>query len=139
MQIGDFVVLPRRDRYALAVGRITGECVFRADAEPGLRHIRQVEWKRSDLDRDVVKQDLLYSMGSLMTVFELRRANAAERVAALFDHGTDPGPVDDDAPVDQPLSLTLRELIDAWPGGGMSRCSPRSRTTSRTRGPPPAH
>ncbi|MFE5686012.1 CBS domain-containing protein [Streptomyces sp. NPDC056512] len=138
MQIGDFVVLPRRNRQ-LAVGRITGEYMFRADAEPGLQHIRQAEWKRPDLDRDVVHQDLLYSMGSLMTVFELRRANAAERVTELFDHGTDPGPTDDDAadsatlsasaalleravdaPVDQPLSLPLRELIDAWPGGPMS-------------------
>ncbi|MEV0282165.1 CBS domain-containing protein [Streptomyces sp. NPDC050610] len=138
MKVGDLVVLPRRNRQ-LAVGRIMGDYVFHPDAVPGLQHIRRVEWKHTALERQVVKQDLLYSMGSLMTVFELRRANASERVATLFDHGADPGPAEDEsaadsppsasaalldkavnAPVDQPLSLKLHELIEAWPTGRMS-------------------
>lgn len=131
MSIGDLVVMPRRSRQ-LALGVITSEYVFRDGAEPGLQHIREVKWERTDLERSAVQQDLLDSMGSLLTVFELRRYDAARRVAALRDAGKDPGSGElgpesptfaswaklleaaTAAPADQPLTITNRKIMEAW-------------------------
>ncbi|WP_217505307.1 CBS domain-containing protein [Streptomyces lunaelactis] len=131
MSQGDLVVLPRRSRQ-LALGRIAGSFKFDPDAAPGLQHTRSVEWLRTDLNRTAVQQDLLDSMGSLLTIFELRRYDAANRVAAPVDKGTDPGPGDTapdspifatsvklleaavDAPADAPLTITVRNLLNAW-------------------------
>jgi restriction system protein len=131
MSIGDLVVMPRRARQ-LALGRITGDYVFRHGVEPGLQHTRQVEWKRTDLERSAVQQDLLDSIGSLLTIFELRRYGAAQRIAALLDTGKDPGGGETvpesptfacsaklleaaiAAPADQPLTIAIRRLMDAW-------------------------
>jgi restriction system protein len=131
MEVGDLVVMPRRPRQ-LALGVITSEYMFRDGAEPGLQHIRQVKWERPDLERSAVQQDLLDSMGSLLTIFELRRNDAARRVAALRDTGKDPGDGESGpesptfaswaklleaaiaAPADQPLTITTRRLMEAW-------------------------
>jgi restriction system protein len=129
MSIGDLVVMPRRARQ-LAIGRITGDYGFRHGVEPGLQHTRQVQWKRTDLERSAVQQDLLDSMGSLLTIFELRRYGAAQRIAALLDTGKDPGGGETDSPIfassaklleaatsapaDQPLTITIRRLMEAW-------------------------
>lgn len=131
MSVGDLVVLPRRSRQ-LALGRITGEYVFRHGVEPGLQHTRQVNWVRTDLDRSAIRQDLLDSMGSLLTIFELRRYDASRRIATLLKTGEDPGggettPVSPSfasatklldaattAPTDQPLNITIRNLLEAW-------------------------
>ncbi|GAA2657712.1 hypothetical protein GCM10010307_72720 [Streptomyces vastus] len=131
MSVGDLVVLPRRSR-ELALGRVTGNYVFRPGVEPGLQHTRQVEWIRTDLERAAIRQDLLDSMGSLLTVFELRRFNAAHRIAALLETGEDPGGGDaapdsptfassaklldaaTTTPADQPLVITIRNLLEAW-------------------------
>ncbi|WP_199547873.1 CBS domain-containing protein [Streptomyces sp. N35] len=128
IQIGDLVVLPLRS-WQLAVGRVTGDYAYRADAEDGLRHVRAVEWLVKDLDRAAVQQDLLDSMGSLLTVFELSRFNAAERVAALAQTGTDPGRPDPAIsvatpdklaaavaarPANQPLKISIRDFLSVW-------------------------
>ncbi|MFF3919518.1 CBS domain-containing protein [Streptomyces sp. NPDC001852] len=140
MSIGDLVVMPRRSRQ-LALGVITSEYVFRHGAEPGLQHTRQVKWERTGLERRAVQQDLLDSMGSLLTIFELRRYDAARRVAALLNNGKDPGSRESgpesrtfsswaklleaaiEAPADQPLAITTRRLIEAW---GLTRRSSAS-------------
>ncbi|GDY34038.1 CBS domain-containing protein [Gandjariella thermophila] len=133
--IGDLVVMPvtRSGRRRLAVGTVTGPYHYRATSAPGFRHTRPVEWKRSDIDRDAVQPDLRDSMGSLLTVFELSRNNAAQRISALVEQGVDPGPSEstDDRPSiaspqlleelvaqslddGEPVTLTVRELLSIW-------------------------
>lgn len=128
IQIGDLVVLPLR-AWRLAIGRVTGDYTYRADAEDGFQHVRAVQWLAKDLDRAFVQQDLLDSMGSLLTVFELSRFNAAERVAELAQTGTDPGRPDSASmaatpdklaaavaarPADQPLKISIRDFLSVW-------------------------
>ncbi|MFI5614117.1 hypothetical protein [Amycolatopsis sp. NPDC051903] len=82
----------------LALGVVTGAYRFRADAVPGMRHTRPVQWRRTDLPREEVQPDLRDSMGSPLTVFELSRNDAARRVAALIEQGEDrPGPPESSA------------------------------------------
>jgi len=54
--------------------------------------MRCVEWLQTDLPRDSVKQDLLYSLGASQTVCEISRNDAARRFEALALNGRDPGP-----------------------------------------------
>lgn len=56
-------------------------------APPGAVHQRPVRWVRADLPRSEVDQDLLYSLGSTLTVFGVRRNNAEERLSALVQTG----------------------------------------------------
>lgn len=91
IQVGDLVVLPFKHTPAVAIGRVSGPYAYRADLPLGARHVRPVQWLRTDLPRTAVGQDLLYSLGAFMTVCELRRNDAAQRLAALADVGRDPG------------------------------------------------
>ena len=81
LQIGDIVVLPRRQPRMVAVGRITGE--YRYDAMGQPPHIRSVEWDAIDIPRPDFDQDLLYSFGGLSTVFRVNRDNAQARIGQI--------------------------------------------------------
>lgn len=82
MKEGDLVAMPRKNRAAIALGRVTGPYGHRSDLS-GVRHTRQVSWlgekQRSEFD-----QDLLYSLGAFMTVCRIQRNHAEERVAAML-------------------------------------------------------
>ena len=132
MAPGDLVVLPNKDR-TLAIGFITGDYQFDAEAPEGLRHVRTVEWKRSGIDRvREVRGDLQASLGSLLTISELRRFDAVNRLKALADGGEDPGNPETDedlrllrgpaeladkvanAPEDRPVELAVRDFLSIW-------------------------
>jgi restriction system protein len=87
---GDYVVLPRKNRQ-LAIGWVAGPYEYRADALPSLRHVRRVEWLTTELPREAAHGDLRATLGSLLTVSELRRFGAASRIASLAETGVDPG------------------------------------------------
>ncbi|MCX5529782.1 CBS domain-containing protein [Streptomyces sp. NBC_00006] len=129
----DLMVLPRTNGQ-YAIGRVVGGYEYRPDAEDGMRHIRRVAWTTTDLRRDTFRPDLLQSLGSLLTVFELRRFDAARRIAEVWQGGSDPGRPDGDEPgagfegrrqlIDQarahesgtggPAKLTVRKLLELW-------------------------
>jgi restriction system protein len=131
IQPGDLVVLPLKS-LLVAIGRVSGAYEYRATAPDGMRHVRRVEWLVTDVDRQRIQSDLLDSMGSLLTVFELSRFAAAERVAELAEGKTDPGRPDADEfaqtltepaklfeevrrrGADQPLTLSIRDFLAVW-------------------------
>ena len=53
--------------------------------------MRPVRWLRTDVPRDVFRQDLLYSLGAFMTICEISRNDALPRVEAIVTTGSDPG------------------------------------------------
>lgn len=137
MQPGDIVVLPKKDG-TLVLGHLTGNYEYRAEADDGFRHVRTVAWKRADVDRaQSVRGGLRASLGSLLTVSELRRFDAVRRLETLADGGEDPGDEetrDDlrlltepeelaervaDATDDQPVELSVRDFLSIW--GEISR------------------
>lgn len=131
MGIGDLVLLPLRSSL-VAIGRVVGDYEYRADAGPGRQHLRRVEWLVRDLARTSFEPDLLDSMGSLLTVFELSRFGAASRLAAVAAGSTDPGrpapetgietPTEPSRLFDEierrtsadPLSLSIRDFLAVW-------------------------
>ncbi|MBZ6132071.1 MULTISPECIES: CBS domain-containing protein [Streptomyces] len=140
IQPGDLVVLPLKSS-RVAVGRVVGAHEYRAQAAEGMRHVRRVEWLVRDLDRREIQSDLLDSLGSLLTVFELSRFGAADRVAALAEGKPDPGRPDADEfaatltePAKlyeevrrrgdgEPLTLSIRDFLAVW---GVQRRHPAS-------------
>jgi restriction system protein len=122
---GDLMVLPLKTTRQIAIGRVTGPYMYRDDPDPEKRHIIPVEWVRSDLPRSAVKQDLLFTLGSAMSVFSPSKNNAVARLESLLADGVDPGqavfmgpslsqkpgtPVDHTEDVDEPeLSPDIEE------------------------------
>ncbi|MGW6864630.1 CBS domain-containing protein [Streptomyces sp. NPDC054901] len=133
MDVGDFVVMPRKFQKFVAIGRLTGEYEFRGDQPPGFRHIRTVNWVVRDLDRAAIKGDLRDSIGAYLTISELTRRDAVHRIATLVKQGRDPGYIGAVEPPADPVSLeaevaeagtcqlTSRDLIGLW---GWSRRTP---------------
>lgn len=89
IQIGDLVVLPRKLTSGVAIGEVTGPYKF----EPAgiSKQTRAVRWLNEAVPRDAFKQDLRHSFGAFMTVCEIKRNQALERVKAVLATGRDPG------------------------------------------------
>ena len=78
LQVGETVVLPCKLSRLVAVGKVTGD--YRYEPDWLYPHIRPVEWIADDIPRHNFDQDLLYSFGGMLTVFQVNRTNAQERI-----------------------------------------------------------
>ena len=81
LQVGETVVLPCKLSRLVAVGKVAGDYRYAADWQ--FPHIRPVKWDAVDLPRASFDQDLLYSFGGMLTVFQVNRTNAQERIDAV--------------------------------------------------------
>jgi restriction system protein len=91
ISVGDLIVLPLKTSPSVAIGHVTGDYRYRNDLPSDARHTRPVEWQTSDVPRTAIGQDLLYSLGAFLTVCQIKRHDAAKRLARLADSGHDPG------------------------------------------------
>ena len=112
MQDGDLVVLPSKSRAAIAIGRVTGPYQYRPDMPGGGTHVRPTKWLRTDIPRAAFGQDLLYSFGAFMTVCQITRNNAQQRIQAVLEGKPDqvvsrPKPPDDARDESEEESLDL--------------------------------
>jgi restriction system protein len=90
MQTGDWVVVPSKSKPVLNVAEITGPYVFQAGAEDPYYHYRAVKWVGKDVPRSTFSQDLLYSLGAIMTICQIERNDAEKRVRAMAAAGWKP-------------------------------------------------
>ena len=88
--VGDLIVLPCKRTGTLAVGHCSGGYGYQPNNPPGARHVRPVNWRRTEQPRHSVSKDLLHSIGSLLTVFELKRNRAVDRLNEFVRTGQDP-------------------------------------------------
>jgi restriction system protein len=84
IQKDDLVVLPLKSRSAIAIGKMVGPYEYTTELGDGIRHVRKVEWLRTDLPRTTFDQDILHSMGAFMTVCQIERNKAEERIRAIL-------------------------------------------------------
>lgn len=115
IQKGDLIVVPLKTTRKIAFGEITGPYVPSAEGHP----MRPIRWLKPDAPRDVFRRDLLYSFGAFMTVCEISRNDALQRVEAILNTGRDPGyesgvaarpPTAEEADVD--LDVVARDQIE---------------------------
>ena len=119
VNVGETVVLPGREiPRVVAVGRITGS--YRYEPDWPYPHIRPVEWAAVDIPRISFDQDLLYSFGGKLTVFQVNRTNAQERIAAVVRQHigeippavlTPPAEIADDEPTAGDLAEAISDQI----------------------------
>lgn len=88
----DVIVLPLKTTSQIALGRVSRGYSY-ASQEPDLsqRHRLHVNWIRTDVPRTAIKQDLLYSLGSAMTIFQTTKNDGAWRLEQVLETGRDPG------------------------------------------------
>ncbi len=95
IESGDLVVTPLKGMEpggnSLAIGRVEGPYEFELDEPDDMRQRRSVTWLRTGIERDAIGEDLRNSIDTPMTVFGLRRHDAARRIRHLAEHGVDPG------------------------------------------------
>lgn len=109
----DLVVLPVLTTGRIAVGTVTQEYSYRADEV--WRHTVSVDWKRSDVPRSDIKEDLLKSFGSRRTISRVKADDAPWRLCQVLLTGRDPGPrTGDEEPVPKRgvESKTLDDLAE---------------------------
>jgi len=85
IEANDLVVLPLKTQSFVAIGTIAGPYAFYKN-----RHVRRVNWQRTDIPRSTFGQDLLYSFGAFLTVCKIERNDAEERVKAILAGENDP-------------------------------------------------
>lgn len=91
---GDLLVMPLKTTRRFALGRVTGGYRYLQDNEdPSKRHVIEVDWQRTDLPHTAIEKDLLFSLGSTLSIFAPSRHNATTRLEQLLSHSRDPGPV----------------------------------------------
>ena len=92
VQPGDYMVLPVRSAAQIAIGEVTGPYRFvESEPDPTKRHQIPVNWIRTDIPKSLIKQDLLYQLGSALTVFEIKNNDAPYRLEQVLSGNADPG------------------------------------------------
>jgi restriction system protein len=89
---GDVIVMPLKTTKKVALGICTTGYTYRTqESEPGRRHTIGVDWKRTDVSRAALKDDLLSTINGAMTVFQASKNSAEARLRKILDTGIDPG------------------------------------------------
>ena len=85
IQKGDLVALPLKTQSAVAIGKVEGEYEYQKLAD-NIKHIRRVRWLKT-IPRSAFARDILYSLGSLLTVCKIERNDAENRIKKLLEKG----------------------------------------------------
>lgn len=89
---GDYIVLPIRATSQVAFGQVRGGYKYLADQDdPGKRHVIQVNWIKTDVPKSLLKQDMLYQLGSALTIFWVGNNDATYRLEQVMNGRPDPG------------------------------------------------
>ena len=112
VRVGDLVVMPRMAEQ-IALGTVTREYWYDdSDPEADLPHVVSVDWKRADMSRAAIKEDLLRSLPPRGTISAITRNDALWRLQQLLETGRDPGARVDGATGSSGLGLDLAEEQD---------------------------
>ncbi|GER86698.1 hypothetical protein KDW_08600 [Dictyobacter vulcani] len=86
IQSGDLIMVPLKGRSAFAVGRITGPYQYNPDLLFNIRHTRTVKWIEKEIPRSIFEQDILRSLGSILSVCQIQRNDAENRILAILSN-----------------------------------------------------
>src|SRR5699024_5387493 len=102
---GDLILIPRKRRGQLVLGTCTSAYNYDAD-EPDKerRHHIKDDWSQQHISRAVLKDDLVNTPNSALTLFSPSRNHAEQRLRAIKDTGGDPGTAGITAPPPTPTS-----------------------------------
>ncbi len=115
---GDMVVLPRKGRNReVAIGRISGPYVYQPElAVSGVPHTRRVEWLVTNIPRSHFDQDLLNSLGTMLTFWQPNVPNAETRIKQIANVYLEL----ETAPIDEPGVTHANQTATAINDGSVS-------------------
>lgn len=89
----DLVIMPlKTKRGYLLLGRCSGTFAFDPnESDPKRRKTLPVTWQAEPVSKTLIKDDLVYSLNAISTVFSPSRNNAVARLEHVLKHGSDPG------------------------------------------------
>lgn len=90
MEQGDWVLLPSKSQPVIHIGKLTSGYEHNPTGRDPFFHYRTVEWFAQDIPRSNFSQDILYSLGAFMTICQIKRNNAAERIQAMAKNNWQP-------------------------------------------------
>lgn len=82
IKAGDWVMVPSKIKPVVHIAEVKTDYQFNASASEPYQHIHQVKWLK-EIPRAAFEQDLLYSIGAFMTVCQITRNDAQQRVHAM--------------------------------------------------------
>jgi restriction system protein len=82
IQKGDLVALPLKMQSGISIGKVESDYQYK-EITPNIKHIRYVKWIKT-IPRSAFDQDILYSLGAFMTVCQIERNEAENRVKQLL-------------------------------------------------------
>lgn len=91
ISVGDIVVMPCKGKSYVFIGKVDGEYDLDPDSNSEFRHLRPVEWNQKPIPRNLFGEDMRFSFDTSKTVFEVKAADAVNRVRAVLENGSDPG------------------------------------------------
>lgn len=139
IKVGDWVAMPRKSSPTIAIGEVTSTYKYDPGAPQLYRHYREVKWLNTDIPRSAFDQDLLYSLGAFMTVCQIKRNDAEQRVRAMAQNSWQPslpsptqvnvnGGISDDLQQENTIDLEqlardsiAKLIIQKFKGHGMAR------------------
>lgn len=83
---GDWVALPSKKKASIHIGKITGGYQFDEVATNPFYHTRTVDWFATDIPRSNFDQDILHSLGAFLTVCQIKRNDAENRIKAMANN-----------------------------------------------------
>ena len=115
VRLGDLVVMPRKGVPEIALGSVTREYWYdeASDVAWG-RHVVSVDWKRTEVPKAALNQDLQRSLGSQQTIFTLARDDAPWRLQQVMETGRDPGARMGDATGPGNVGADLSALVERF-------------------------
>jgi restriction system protein len=112
MSVGDWVIVPSKQKASIHVAEITGPYQFDKTASNPYFHSHQIKWIAQDLPRSLFDQDLLYSFGAIMTIFGVTRNDAEARVRSMAKTGWNTGAISNSSTAAEPNETGV-DLEDA--------------------------
>ncbi len=107
---GDWVVLPSKYKPAIHVAEVTGDYKHNPSGNDPFFHYYDVKWLETDIPRTNFDQDLLYSFGAFMTVCQISRNDAEQRVRSMAKAGWK------STPTSKPTTATVTTTVSDEPG-----------------------
>lgn len=83
IQKGDLVAIPLKTQSAIVMGKVEGDYEYK-EITNNIKHVRRVKWLKT-IPRSSFDQDILYSLGAFMTVCQIERNDAENRVKNLLE------------------------------------------------------
>jgi len=113
IKVGDWIALPSKIKSAVHFAKVTSEYQFDPNAQAPFYHYRSVDWFARDIPRSSFDQDILYSLGAFMTVCQVKRNNAEQRIHKMAENNWKAPLLPHDTPTDeeQPIEFTDLELL----------------------------